>query len=54
MAGLEFLNDGVRMMLITKGQYTGWLAYQRVDGVWVVVRMAKREDYEKVRAACVE
>lgn len=50
MIGLEFWSGAVKMMLITRGDYTGWLAYRRTDGAWVVVRMAEREDYEKVNA----
>lgn len=46
MVGLEFFSDGVKMMLIINGQYTGWLAHQRRDGAWVVTRMANKEDYE--------
>lgn len=49
MIGVEFTDgEGRQAMLLTKGRYTGWLAFHN-GSTWVVVRMAVKSDYDVLR-----
>lgn len=50
MIGLRFHDNvsGFDMMLITKGEFTGWLARQEADGRWVTLRLATKADHDTI------
>jgi len=51
-AGIRFYDNasGYNMLLVTeRGELSGWLCYQHVDGQWVTLRQSTIDD-----RACIE
>ena len=47
--GIRFIdkNQG-EMILVSEGEYEGWLCYRHPDGQWVSLRKATEDDIKKV------
>lgn len=47
------LNSKREMMLVSEGEWNGWLVYRHPDGQWVTLRKATEEDIHKLSQAMV-